>query len=79
MAETEARYAKGIVPALTDYVVGAGPKPQMLTDDSEANRMIEKEFTRWARAVDLSHKLRTMRAGRCESAECFGVLATNRL
>ncbi len=62
---------------LANYVVGTGPRLQMLTDDPAANRIIEKEFARWARAVGLAHKLRTMRVGQCESGECFGLLATN--
>ena len=70
-------YAKGIVLTLANYVVGTGPRLQMLTDDPEINRVIEKEFTRWAKAVGLAHKLRTMRIGQCESGECFGLLATN--
>lgn len=70
-------YAKGIVLTLANYVVGTGPRLQMLTDDPEANRIIEKEFARWAKAVGLAHKLRTMRIAQCETGECFGLLATN--
>lgn len=70
-------YAKGIVLTLANYVVGTGPRLQMLTDDPAANRLIEKEFSRWAKAVGLAQKLRTMRIAQCESGECFGLLATN--
>ncbi|MBI5864857.1 MAG: phage portal protein [Planctomycetes bacterium] len=70
-------YAKGIVLTLANYVVGTGPRLQMLTDDPEANRLIEKEFSLWAKAVGLAHKLRTMRISQCETGECFGLLATN--
>jgi len=70
-------YAKGIVLTLANYVVGTGPRLQMLTDDPEANRVIEREFARWAKAIGLAHKLRTMRIAQCESGECFGLLATN--
>lgn len=70
-------YAKGIVLTLANYVVGPGPRLQMLTDDPEANRVIEREFARWAKAIGLAHKLRTMRIAQCESGECFGLLATN--
>ncbi len=70
-------YAKGIVLTLANYVVGTGPRLQMLTDDPEANRVIEKEFARWAKAVGLAHKLRTMRIAQCESGEVFALLATN--
>ena len=70
-------YAKGIVLTLANYVVGTGPRLQMLTDDAEANRIVEKEFSRWAKAIGLAHKLRTMRVGQCESGECFGLLTSN--
>lgn len=70
-------YAKGIVLTLANYVVGTGPRLQMLTDDSQANRLIEQEFMRWAKAIGLAHKLRTMRIAQCESGECFGLLTSN--
>lgn len=70
-------YAKGIVLTLANYVVGTGPRLQMLTDAPETNRLIEKEFARWAKAIGLAHKLRTMRIAQCESGEVFGLLATN--
>jgi len=70
-------YAKGIVLTLANYVVGTGLRLQMLTEDPEANRLIEREFARWAKAIGLAHKLRTMRIAQCESGECFALLATN--
>ncbi|HID77546.1 MAG TPA: phage portal protein [Planctomycetaceae bacterium] len=70
-------YAKGIVLTLANYVVGTGPRLQMLTDDPETNRIVEREFSRWAKAVGLAHKLRTMRIAQCESGEVFALLATN--
>src|SRR5690554_5282483 len=70
-------HARGIVNTLANYVIGTGPRLQMLTDDPEANDVIEHEFARWAKAVRLSHKLWTMRVSQCESGEVFAVLATN--
>ena len=70
-------YAKGIVLTLANYVVGTGPRLQMLTDTPEVNRLIEKEFARWAKAVGLASKLRTMRIAQCETGECFGLLTSN--
>ncbi len=70
-------YAKGIVQTQANYVVGTGPRLQMLLKQAEANRFIEREFGRWARAIGLAHKLRTMRIAQCESGEAFGILATN--
>lgn len=70
-------YAKGIVLTLANYVVGTGPRLQMLSPDANANRFIEKEFSRWAKSIGLAHKLRTMRIAQCETGECFGILTTN--
>jgi capsid protein len=47
-------YARGIVLTLAHDVVGTGPRLQMLTGDSEANRRIEQAFMLWARSVHLS-------------------------
>jgi len=70
-------YARGMVTALANYVVGTGPRLQMLTDDPAANRLIEREFAKWAKAVGLAHKLWTMRLSQCESGEVFAILSTN--
>jgi len=70
-------YARGIVLTLANDVIGTGPRLQMLTDDAEANAVIEREFARWCKAIGLPEKLRTMRMGRAESGEVFGVLASN--
>ena len=37
-----------------------GPRLQMFGDDGEANRVVEKAFARWAHAIDLPEKLRTL-------------------
>jgi len=70
-------YAKGIVLTLANDTVGTGPRLQMLTDDAGVNRRIEDAFERWARAVDLPGKLRTMRMARAESGEAFAILTSN--
>jgi len=70
-------YARGIVLTLANDVIGTGPRLQMLTDDAEANAVIEEVFARWCKAISLPEKLRTVRMGRAESGEVFGVLASN--
>jgi len=70
-------YAKGIVLTLANDVVGTGPRLQMLTDDADANRLIEREFTKWASAVCVPEKLRTMRMARAESGEAFLLMTDN--
>jgi len=70
-------YARGIVSTLANDCIGTGPRLQMLTDDGEANRVVEQEFMRWADSVSLAEKLRTMRMARAESGEVFGMLVAN--
>ena len=70
-------YARGIVLTLAHDVVGTGPRLQMLTGDSEANRRIEQAFMHWARSVHLAEKLRTMRMARATDGESFAVLTNN--
>lgn len=71
-------YAKGIVQTKANYVIGTGPRLQMLIEkDADANRFVEREFGRWARAIGLSDKLRRMRIAQCESGESFGLLTNN--
>ena len=70
-------YARGIVSTLANDVIGTGPRLQMLTPDAEANRQVEREFSRWAHQIDLAGKLRTMRVARAEDGEAFAVLTSN--
>ncbi|MCL4742272.1 MAG: phage portal protein [Phycisphaerales bacterium] len=70
-------YARGIVLTLANDLVGTGPRLQLLTDDDTANERIEREFARWAKAIGLPERLRTMRMARAESGEAFAILASN--
>lgn len=70
-------YARGIVLTLANDVVGTGPRLQMLTENAEANRRIERAFLAWAKAVNLAEKLRTMRMARAEDGESFAILTSN--
>jgi lambda family phage portal protein len=70
-------YARGIVLTLANDCIGTGPRLQMLTDEAEANRVVEQEFMQWADSVGLPEKLRTMRMARAESGEVFGMLVAN--
>ena len=70
-------YARGIVLTLANDCVGTGPRLQMLTDDDQANRIVEQEFMRWADAVALPEKLRTMRMARAADGEAFCMLVAN--
>jgi capsid protein len=67
-------YARGIVLTLANDVIGTGPRLQLLTEDAEANRQIERTFNRWSKAVGLAEKLRTMRMARAQEGEAFVIL-----
>jgi lambda family phage portal protein len=73
-------YARGIILTLANDVIGTGPRLQMLLGDGAdagANQTIEREFARWARAVRLAEKLRTMRMARATDGEAFALLFSN--
>jgi lambda family phage portal protein len=70
-------YARGITLTLANDCVGTGPRLQMLTGDDDANRIVEQEFSRWADAMRLPEKLRTLRMARAESGEIFAMLVAN--
>ena len=71
-------YAKGMVLTIAGDCVGTGPRLQLLSDDSETNRIVEQAFVDWAAAVDLPAKLRTMRMAKATDGEAFAVLVCNR-
>ncbi len=70
-------YAKGIVLTLANDVIGTGPRLQMLTASAEANRRIERDFSKWSQSVRLAEKLRTMRMARATDGESFALLVSN--
>ena len=72
-------YARGLMLNVTGDTVGTGPRLQMLTPSSEANRRIEQEFAAWARTVRLPEKLRTLRMARVSDGETFAILTSNPL
>lgn len=53
-------FAKGVVNTLANYIVGTGPRLQLLTDDPELNKRAEAAWKRWAKRVRLARKLRTV-------------------
>ena len=53
-------YARGIVLTLANDTIGTGPRLQLLTENAEANRRLEREWMLWSRAVGLAEKLRRL-------------------
>ena len=70
-------YARGLVLTSANDVVGTGPRLQMLTDSTDANRRLEQEFSNWARTIRLAEKLRTLRMARVADGEAFAILTNN--
>lgn len=70
-------YARGIVLTLANDIIGTGPRLQLLTEDTDANRQIERAFNRWAKAIGLAEKLRTLRMAQVQDGEAFAVLVNN--
>jgi len=70
-------YARGIAHTMANYVIGQGPRLQVLTPDAEANRQIERLFYRWAQAVKLAQKLRTARISQVISGDVFLQMINN--
>lgn len=71
-------YAAGIVSTLANYIVGTGPRLQMLTDDTGVNTRIEQSFEEWAAAVSLPQILNTAQMSEVVSGEAFLIKQTNK-
>lgn len=70
-------YARGIVLTLANDCIGTGPRLQMLSDNPDSNRQVEKAFSDWSIAIGLAEKLRTLRMSKTEDGEGFGLLLNN--
>ena len=57
-AENNSWYA-GILRTATNHIVGCGPRLQVLTENPEANKQLERAFGRWAKTIQFADKLRT--------------------
>ena len=70
-------YARGIILTLANDIVGTGPRLQLLTEDADANRQIERAINYWAKAIGLAEKLRTLRMAQAQDGEAFALLVNN--
>lgn len=77
-------YLRGIVRTLASETIGRGPRLQLSaaeTADSPrataAVRFVETEFAKWAKAIKLPQKLRTMRKAMAQDGEAFAILTVN--
>lgn len=70
-------YARGISLTLANDCVGTGPRLQMLSQNADVNRLVEREFMTWAHMIHLGEKLLTMRLARVSDGESFAVFINN--
>lgn len=70
-------YCRGMVLTRANDLVGTGPRLQMLGDDREGNRRVEKALAAWACCVRLAEKLRTAAQTKIVDGEPFFVLGSN--
>ena len=73
-------YAFGVALAISNAVVGSGPRLQImdgLGDKRELIKRAEWDFSAWQDVVNLAEKMRSMRFARFQDGETFAVLHTN--
>lgn len=71
--------AKGAVLAQANDTVGTGPRLQVLGENRDFARQVERAFHDWWEAVGLTEKLRTMKQAKTVDGEPFALLTTNDL
>lgn len=70
-------YLAGISATLASDLIGTGPRLQLASGDTEADRLVERLFFDWTWQVDLATKLRTMRESLVVDGEAFGLMISN--
>lgn len=70
-------YADGIAKTYATDLIGTGPKLRMQTSSPGFNAMVEAEWDRWSKAVQLRRKLWCMAHAKHCDGEAIGVLRTN--
>lgn len=70
-------WAEGIADTLADWLIGDGPKLQMVGTDRDAGRRIESAWKDWAEQVGFAEKLWLMRRMKAVDGEAFLFLDTD--
>lgn len=70
-------FAKGMVAAKVNDVVGRGPQLQVQTPSAEINRAIESAWAAWSKEINLPAKLRTMATAYYVDGEAFAERISN--
>jgi lambda family phage portal protein len=70
-------YAKGMLRTQADYVIGTGPRLQLLTEDKDFNRRVSTLFYEWAESIAFARKLWTLRFAWGVDGEGFALFINN--
>ncbi len=70
-------YYQGIADTVGNYVVGTGPRLQMLTSDKALNLLLETLVADWMREIALAETLKLSRVARIYNGESFSLLRNN--
>lgn len=73
-------YFQGMADTIGNYVIGTGPRLQMLLPDEagkKINAALEKLWGEWAAEIRLASTLKTMRVARTYNGEAFALMRTN--
>ena len=70
---------QGVVDTIGNYVVGTGPRLQVLTPDKAMNKAVQDAWASWAAEIGLADTLKVMRCGRVYNGESVALLRTNPL
>lgn len=80
---TQNSYLSGMLQTSANYLIGTGPKLQMLITgasgrvERKINREVEQDWIKWSRRIRLADKLRTMVIAKKGDGESFGVMTYN--
>jgi hypothetical protein len=70
-------YYMGMADTIGNYVIGTGPRLQMMTGDKNKDDAIESLWNDWADEIDLAGTLHNSRVARIYNGEGFQLLRTN--
>lgn len=72
-------YLCGMIRTKANYVVGRGPRLQLLgKEDKAGQKQIERDWKAWCRATKFCQKLRTLVVAKYSDGEAIGIKTTNR-
>lgn len=73
-AENNSWYA-GILRTATNHIAANGPRLQLLTDNAEGNKRVERAYAKWSKMIQLADKRRTVVEAYWRDGEVFAMRA----